>query len=80
MNDSSNRRTINRRDVVKAGLVLSALPAWATGQEKIMTKPIPATGEELPVVGLGTYRSFDVSGWWWEVRWRRMLTPWQPWR
>ena len=73
MNDLIDRRTINRRDVVKAGIALSALPAWAAGQEKIMTKPIPATGEALPVVGLGTYRSFDVSGWWWEVRWRRML-------
>jgi aryl-alcohol dehydrogenase-like predicted oxidoreductase len=25
------------------------------------TRPIPSTGERLPVVGLGTYRSFDVG-------------------
>lgn len=27
----------------------------------IRTRPIPSTGEPLPVVGLGTYRSFDVA-------------------
>lgn len=26
-----------------------------------MTRPIPATGESLPVIGLGTYSAFDVS-------------------
>lgn len=27
----------------------------------MLTKRIPRTGEELPVIGLGTYRTFDVS-------------------
>lgn len=27
----------------------------------IRTRPIPSTGEPLPLVGLGTYRSFDVA-------------------
>lgn len=27
----------------------------------MLTRPIPSTGEALPVIGLGTYRSFDVS-------------------
>jgi diketogulonate reductase-like aldo/keto reductase len=28
----------------------------------MLTRPIPATGEALPVVGLGTWQGFDVSG------------------
>ena len=26
------------------------------------TRPIPRTGEELPVIGMGTWRTFDVDG------------------
>ena len=26
----------------------------------MLTKPIPSTGEELPIIGLGTYRSFNI--------------------
>ncbi|HWE24538.1 MAG TPA: aldo/keto reductase, partial [Myxococcales bacterium] len=29
--------------------------------QRIRTRPIPRTGEELPVVGMGTYRTFDVT-------------------
>jgi len=44
-----------------AGLVLGVpLPAGAaTGQR---TRKIPSSGEDLPVVGLGTARTFDVGG------------------
>ena len=35
----------------------SADPASAIG-----TRAIPASGELLPVIGLGTYQSFDVGG------------------
>ena len=27
----------------------------------MITKPIPSTGELLPVIGLGTWKAFDVS-------------------
>ena len=29
--------------------------------ERMRTRPIPRTGEQLPVVGMGTYRTFDVG-------------------
>lgn len=28
----------------------------------MLTRPIPSTGEALPAIGLGTYRTFDVGG------------------
>jgi diketogulonate reductase-like aldo/keto reductase len=62
----------NRRDIVKAGLALGAGPVWAAA-EPIQTKAIPATGEALPIIGLGTYKVFDVWGLPWEIRARRAL-------
>jgi len=63
----------NRRDILKAGLALGATPLAGFGEEKMLTKPIPASGEPLPVIGLGTFRSFDVHGWYWEIDARRAL-------
>ena len=61
----------NRRDVVRAGLALGLAPTWGHALGKIHTKPIPATGEALPIIGYGTYRTFDVFGWPWEISLRR---------
>jgi hypothetical protein len=27
----------------------------------MLTRPIPSTGEAMPVIGLGTWRAFDVG-------------------
>ncbi len=29
---------------------------------RMLTKPIPSSGEALPVIGIGTYKGFDVAG------------------
>ena len=51
-----------RRDVLAAGAAFGALPGTVLGDEPTMlTKPIPSTGEALPVIGLGTYDVFDVD-------------------
>lgn len=56
------RSTLNRRDVLAAAAALGLTPLNAlTEERKMLTRPIPATGEELPVVGLGTWEVFDVE-------------------
>ena len=53
----------NRREVLTAGALLGALPGAAlfAGEEKMRAATIPASGEQLPVIGLGTYSVFDVD-------------------
>lgn len=38
-----------------------AQPAPGAATRRMTTRPIPSTGEPLPVVGLGTYVNFDVA-------------------
>jgi diketogulonate reductase-like aldo/keto reductase len=35
---------------------------WKAMEENMYTRPIPATGAALPVIGCGTWRAFDVDG------------------
>ena len=58
-----NAKTWNRREVIAAGAALGALPSFSFANESsgMVSKPIPATGEALPVIGLGTYNVFDVD-------------------
>jgi diketogulonate reductase-like aldo/keto reductase len=52
----------NRREVVAAAAAMGILPTIGLSEErKISSRTIPSTGEELPVIGLGTYSVFDVS-------------------
>ncbi|CAA9351166.1 MAG: hypothetical protein AVDCRST_MAG40-2905, partial [uncultured Gemmatimonadaceae bacterium] len=65
---------ISRRDALRmalgvgAGLALRPLdllahePGWDGLQAaSLVTKPIPSTGERLPVIGIGTARRYDVA-------------------
>lgn len=46
-----------------AGLALSALAQTPpTPGPRMLTRPIPKSGEALPVIGLGTWQTFDVGG------------------
>jgi len=55
---------INRRTTLKLGAALLAAPALLRAQEPefptLIQKPIPASGELLPVIGMGTSQTFDV--------------------
>lgn len=73
MNDRNGQ--ISRRDALRmalgvgAGLALRPGDLWAreAGWDELqaaslVTKPIPSTGERLPVIGIGTARRYDVRG------------------
>lgn len=56
----SNRWT--RREAMLAAAAVAATPIRSiAGDEKMLTREIPASGEALPVIGLGTYSVFDVD-------------------
>ena len=48
----------SRREVLKLSTLLLAGDPM---QPRMRTRPIPRTGEELPAIGMGTYRTFDVD-------------------
>ena len=51
-----------RRRALLGALAGLAVTRAATGAERMQTRPIPASGEALPVIGLGTWQTFDVGG------------------
>ena len=46
---------------VSATGIFPAFTSAATGTTTMTVKPIPSTGELLPVIGLGTWQTFDVD-------------------
>jgi aryl-alcohol dehydrogenase-like predicted oxidoreductase len=52
--------TLSRRSLLGWGAGASTLPffAWLLEQEGMVTKPIPSSGEQLPVIGLGSAATF----------------------
>jgi diketogulonate reductase-like aldo/keto reductase len=57
---------LSRRDILKLGagagaaLVLDRLPALAQ-QADLVRKPIPSSGERIPVIGLGSSQTFNLT-------------------
>lgn len=59
---SSESRLASRREILKAGVasgMIASLPATVRGQAagqpaNLITRPIPSTGEPVPVIGIGT--------------------------
>jgi len=55
------------------GVALSCCSGWSLAkQANPLKKPIPVTGEQLPVIGMGTSRTFDVGD---DARARAVLLP-----
>ena len=50
-----------RRRALLAALAAAAAARPALAQQRMTTKPIPSTGEALPVIGVGTWQTFDVG-------------------
>jgi diketogulonate reductase-like aldo/keto reductase len=62
---SGSETNLQRRDFLKAlttPVLLALLPAAALATDQaIITKAIPATGERIPVIGMGTWITFNVG-------------------
>ena len=58
---------MNRRELLMGGITLVAAAAMASRAgavspgEALIRRRIPASGEEIPVIGLGTSRTFEVG-------------------
>lgn len=63
--NSTTANTASRRTFVKmlaaSGLTLGCRAAHAVSEPALITRTIPSTGEQLPIVGLGTWQTFDVE-------------------
>jgi diketogulonate reductase-like aldo/keto reductase len=62
----AKRLGLSRRGVLRMLLAAVSMPALrpSTGdaaEQSIITKPVPSTGEALPVVGLGSWITFNVG-------------------
>ncbi len=56
----TRREAIKAGGAIGAGLALGGFSALAR-TPSLITKPIPSTGEEIPVVGIGTARRYNVG-------------------
>jgi diketogulonate reductase-like aldo/keto reductase len=60
-------------ELLAAGAALTAAAPWAGAEARVVAKKaIPSTGELLPVIGMGTARTFDVGA---DARAREELVP-----
>lgn len=71
----TGKLSASRREILKAGLAAAAAglaPRAAWAQAPLLTRPVPATGVRLPVVGIGTnrFRTGDAA---WTARLRDTL-------
>jgi hypothetical protein len=60
MSPLSRRRLL--RALVATGAAALFRPQLASSQQaRVLSKPIPSTGEELPAIGLGSWITFNVG-------------------
>jgi diketogulonate reductase-like aldo/keto reductase len=58
---------LSRRSFVQLGIgagasmLLDAVPSFATAQAAPILKPIPSSGQQIPVIGLGSAGTFDLA-------------------
>ena len=59
------RAPLSRREalyLLGAAAAAVADPGVFRAEEPLRTRPIPSSGEALPMIGIGTWRTFDVGG------------------
>jgi diketogulonate reductase-like aldo/keto reductase len=58
----SRRRMLKRMGLGAAGLVAASRGLAAAQPSDLLTRVIPSSGKVIPVIGLGTWQTFDVGG------------------
>lgn len=53
--------SISRRSFMISAAATALYPAVAGAQTAVHTRPIPATGERIPAIGMGSWLTFDVG-------------------
>jgi diketogulonate reductase-like aldo/keto reductase len=63
-----------RRDVIRLASAAGLLPAFTAAEDgQMMTRKIPVSGQELPIIGLGTWQVFDVESTQQEIELRQQI-------
>lgn len=53
--------TLSRRDVLRAAAANALASGGTMGAERMRTRSIPRTREQVPAIGMGTWRTFDTA-------------------
>src|SRR5437667_4263845 len=61
MDHAFRGKPLTRRAVLRLMTAAAARPAPASASPAPLARPIPSSGETIPAVGLGTWRTFDVG-------------------
>ncbi len=56
-----SRRRLLQQSLAVAGASLLAARGWPEAQPAVRSRPIPSSGEAMPIVGLGTWITFNVG-------------------
>jgi diketogulonate reductase-like aldo/keto reductase len=57
----TRRRALELTGAMACALTVPAETIRATGRHLMLQRPIPKTSEQLPVVGIGTWQTFDIG-------------------
>jgi diketogulonate reductase-like aldo/keto reductase len=52
---------MDRRAFLASTAAAALIPAVASGEEAALTRPIPSSGEQMPLIGLGSWITFNVG-------------------
>lgn len=61
MTSYSRRELLQMLGFAGLGTLIRPWPSLFNRKQNMLTRPIPSTGEQIPVVGLGTWIQFDVG-------------------